>query len=398
LIIFEPQAIGHHMHYVRHVAKEALKRDHNVKLATFQSSLEHPATAKLMEECGLIETVILSEDEENYWRPRISDDNPVKRKLSFHRMFVENYRKLCVSKDDIVFVPFLDYVDYAMAVLGSPFGESRWGGLVFCPEYYSTSPNIIASRSRLNWLRKLLLNSLLEKKSMKALFTINSVLYSSLSESAGGYGQKLWYVPEPVEFTGSGERGEARRRLKLSAEGTVILVYGELSPRKGIGALLSATRHPMFPEDVRILLAGPQDVHTRRMLSSPVVKDLRREGRLHEINRYLTGQDEYDVFKAADIVWLGYRGFYGRSAVLFQAGRMGLPVIACKSGEIGFFTRKYGLGLTVNVGDRRDVAEAVTSLVQDKALADGYGRKGVDFSEDHTADRFAKIICDGLGL
>jgi glycosyltransferase involved in cell wall biosynthesis len=398
MIIFEPYPAGHRMHYVRYIAAEALKRGRGVNLVTFQSSLEHPATQKLVEECKEVEVIIISEKLEEYWRPKLNNRNFVKRKVNHHRMFVEKYRKLSVGKEDVIFVPYLDYFDFAAAVLGAPFGDSAWGGIVFCPEFYSTYPRIIAPKSNLNWLRRILYNQLIENEKLKAMHTVNPVLYNNLSKSDLISREKLFYVPVPVEVEGSGDKGRARERLGFPQEGVFMLVYGELTAKKGIGALLSAMNHALFPEDVKVILAGPQDARVAKLLSSRGCDDLRRAGRLFEVNRFLIGQEEYDVFKASDMVWLGYRGVFGQSDVLFQAGRMRLPVVAARHGVVGFMVRKHDLGLTVRVGDSRDVADAVTALVQDTALASRYAKQGFESARQHTRENFAKKICDSLGF
>ena len=119
---------------------------------------------------------------------------------------------------------------------------------------------------------------------------------------------------------------------------------------------------------------------------------MREAGRIYEMNRFLSDEEEHAVFRAADIAWLGYRGHYGQSAVLVQATMMGLPIIACDEGLIGWQVRVHGLGPTVNISDTRAVSEALSRLAHDRRFSASCGENGKGFSTSHGLDNFSRII------
>lgn len=168
--------------------------------------------------------------------------------------------------------------------------------------------------------------------------------------------------------------------------------------RKGIDALLNAIQRVDFPQEICLLLAGKQDDDVRCLLASEDVRVLREAGRLREIDAFLDDEDEYRVFRAADIVWMGYRGHYGSSGVLTQAGTMRLPVVACDVGLIDWMTREYELGLTVAVDDARSVAAALGTLTSNRALYQNLGENGRKLAARHNGEFFAKEICDAVSL
>ena len=83
-----------------------------------------------------------------------------------------------------------------------------------------------------------------------------------------------------------------------------------------------------------------QEAKIQALLKSRKGSQLTMSERLHQINKFLSDEEEYLVFKASDIVWLGYREHYTMSGVIIQACRMGLPVISCKEGVVGWLTKK----------------------------------------------------------
>jgi glycosyltransferase involved in cell wall biosynthesis len=77
---------------------------------------------------------------------------------------------------------------------------------------------------------------------------------------------------------------------------------------------------------------------------------------------------------------------------------MGLPVIACEEGIIGWRTRKHQLGLSVAVDDLQAVVEAINRLARDRGLSDEFGRNGRRYSAGFSVDNFTRVVCDELHL
>lgn len=401
LMILEPHCNGHRMQYVRWIAREAVARGHVVQLATFANCLDHPLYLAAQRECrGCIQTLILPHNEDLQKGTLL--DQPglsklVKRELDYHRLYSTFFRQLSANqRPDLVFVPYLDYCAYAMALLQSPFGDVPWGGIVMRPSFHLGPMGIAGPRSRLHWPKEKLFFRLLRNKALRALFSIDEALVRYVHQNEPGLATRLHFLPDPAEFNGTGSRKAARQKLGIPNDAVVVLVYGSLTTRKGIDSLLLATQQDNFPQQVHVLLAGRRDAKVRELLLSSPARMLREAGRLHEYDGFLSDEEQHTVFRAADVVWLGYKEHYAMSGVLVQAGAMGLPVVASTEGLVGWLTRKYKLGLDVPVDDAKAVAEAIASLAQSPGASSEYGENGRHFAALHTPENFGKALNDAL--
>ena len=399
LLILEPHSEGHHLRYVRWISGEAVGRGYDVWLATSDACFEHPAYHALQKECGTsLRTVMLPEGGSKP-RPR-NVLGSLKLQLHYRRLFGECYRRLSRSeRPDYVFIPYLDYCNYAMALLGSPFDDTPWGGLVITPIFHLRDQGLGVPASPLEQAKEKLFLRLLDDRSLRAAYTFDETLIQQVRrEGHPKAAGRLRFLPEPTELDGTHTRESARRDLRIPSDATVILVYGMLDYSKGIDALLAATGNGVFPEDTVVLLAGLQDAETKEMLSSPRARALRESGRLYERDEYLYGESEHAVFQASDIVWVGYRDQYISSGVLIQAARIGLPIVACDEGLIKWLTQRYGLGLVVGVDDTRAVAGVVSRLAGNSDLSKELGGNGRRFATAHTVERFRRDIGEELLL
>ena len=147
---------------------------------------------------------------------------------------------------------------------------------------------------------------------------------------------------------------------------------------------------------MQVLLAGKQDAEIERLLESI---DSRVRKRIHTKNCYVTSEEELAAFKSADCVWLGYSGHYQMSGVLVQAGRAGIPVIACKEGLIGYYAAKLGNGILVDSRDSESVSGALARMVlRPNELRRGvqeavklFAKHNVGAAVDAIADVFRKM-------
>ena len=281
-------------------------------------------------------------------------------------------------------------------MLGSPFANTPWAGLVMRTGFHQTSWGINAPTSRINLIKERLFFRLLRNSFLRALFTIDVTLKEYTEKLSLPYSSRLVYIPDITETKRSMSQEQARRALRISKQGFMVLVYGSLSLRKGIQTLIRAMQDDNFPLDWHLLLAGKQDQNVQSFLKSPFATKLKIEGRIHQINRYLNADEENMVFSATDVVWLGYQGHYHMSGVLVQAGTMGLPVLACEEGLIGWLTKRYASGIVVSASSPSSVAKAITELSRNKKGAQQYGENGRKAYASHTLENFSKIVLESI--
>jgi len=393
LLVIEPNMGGHYGVYLRWIVRGALGRNLRVFIATFENSLDHPIFKTMLDECEETPEIITLPSPATDWLQKFGLCGLARREIFYRRLFERFYDKAVQKRmPDLVFLPFLDYCAYAIGLLGSPFGRTPWAGIVMRPAFHYKEVGIIGPRSLLLLPKQLLFLRMLQQKKLEAMFTIDPSLYEYLSIRAPSCPEKVYYLRDPGEFEGDISKETARQLMHIPKEAVVILVYGTIDYRKSVDILLSAAADPHFPADVHILLAGRHVSVVTRLLSSPLAKSLKSSGRLHQMNKFLNDDEEYMVFKASDIAWLGYRGHYTMSGMLGKAGLMGLPVIACKEGLIGWFTKKYKLGVALNNLDKKGVIDAINRLLLDKEKLFKFGNAARKCFAEHTTNNFVADI------
>ena len=368
LLVIELNMGGHYGVYLRRIVRGALERDYRVFIGTFEDNQGHPLFKSILDEGqGTLEVITLPTPTTDYMS-NTGTGGLLCRELAYRKLFRRFYHKtLQRARPDFVFLPFLDYCVYAIGLLGSPFGHTPWAGLAMRPAFHFKKMGIIGPRSLLLLPKQLLFLRMLQQKNFRALFTFDPSLYEYLKNKSSSCAEKVYYLRDPAEFEGDLRKEDARTLLQIPKEAVVILAYGTINYRKWVGILLSVAADPDFPSTVHILLAGQQGPDAERLLRSNLGERLMSSGRLHEINKFLADEVEYMVFKASDIAWLGYCGHYTMSGgILVQAGRMGLPAIACKEGLIGWFAKKYDIGVVIKNFNEKGIIEALQKLVANK--------------------------------
>ncbi len=368
VLIFEPHAIGHHGPYLQWMATGLVERGFEVTIVTLPETMAHPsmrALAKTAFNKGAGLQLIGAA------APRALPSGEmggalslVAREHAYWRLFRAWYKAYANNvSPDVVYLPYLDYCLYAIGLLGSPFDDCPWAGLTMRPSFHYRAMGVMAPRPALAGVKKALFFRVLREHHLHKLLTIDEPLANYLTDTRK-VSNKASFFPEPAEFVELPARSEAKRMFSLASERKLILLYGAVTARKGVVELLRALATPMFSPVVDVLLAGKvSEPGVLEMLAEPWVRTLRDAGRLKILDRFIEPAEEFTLFAAADIIWLGYWGHYNASGVLVQAANAGRPLLACEEGVLGWQTQRHGLGRTVNPADTAEVAAAVDALL-----------------------------------
>ena len=172
-----------------------------------------------------------------------------------------------------------------------------------------------------------------------------------------------------------------------------IFFLGRHEPRKGLAVLLEAMRS--MPSDVTLWVAGdgPQTAELR----SATAGDRRIEwlGRISdaEVARRFAGADVYCAPS------LGGESF---GVVLLEAMAAGAPVVASNLAGYRGVVRSGVEGLLVPPGDPHALAEALSAVLRQPALADqltdGCEARALSFSMEALAERYVEIYARALDL
>lgn len=398
ILIIEPFVQGHHGAYLHWIVRAFLQRGHAVQLATFEPSLSHPSMQELLSNYGNQLTIITKE----FHAFGTFDGNLIRMAADMivFRRLVGHFYALALKNSRIAFVllPYLDYCTYALAIAGSPFGSTPWGGITMRTAFHYAAMGVKAPSSRVDPIKRRLFCRLLRDPYLRALFTIDETLFEYAQVWPADARSRLVYLPDLATTKKAIARAAARERLKIAQDALIILVYGSLAKRKGIEALLRASEHSDFPSCCHVFLAGRQDSAAMEILRSSCALRLRQAGRLHEIPHHLSEEEENLIFSASDAVWLGYLDHYQMSGVLVQAGMMGLPSIACQEGLIGWLTARHQSGVVVPMTDPPGIARQIRELFETPGRARECGNNGRKAYASHTEQCAASILLQAIGV
>jgi glycosyltransferase involved in cell wall biosynthesis len=394
LLIVEPEGTGHHMAlYVRLLVRSAVKRGWEIHLLTTAMAIRHPAFKLVQSECKQLVIHLMPNFElahNRSWPGLLLDQ------FRCYMAILLGFKDIIPSEaPDFIYIVNIDHIDKIMAILGTPFGKFKFSGMMMNIKFHRNQMQI-GSSSRSDWLYEKLFLKVLKIKTLKYLTVIDEPFshYARRSEEPG-YG-KLILVPDVGDLHGNISVMNARTFLGIPDNSFAILVYGALTPKKGVEQLLQAVS-AFDLSDVVVVLAGVQDDRIRELLSEPLAMDLITTGHLLVFQGFHNEVQEYRVFRAANAVWVGYIGnSFGSSGVLYQSCSIGVPVLATSNGLVGWLVKQHKVGLTFDPTVVEDVAKSITLLLNDPNLMGVLSENAEVLAMSHTAIKFGDAICDAI--
>ncbi len=395
LLIIEPEATGHHMAlYVKLIVRSAIARGWCIQLLTTKKALEHPAFELVKREISDGMDIFLMDEVTR--KNHTTSLSLLWKQKRLYESIASSFSKIPHNqRADVIYVVNFDYFEKILALRGSPFNSVPFIGMMMNVKYHRQKMGI-GPNSRSDWLYEQLFRRILRIPTLQSITVIDECFLTYTQQSRHKEYQKIQFVPDVGELFGNESRELARNELNLQQESFVILVYGSLSERKGIKELLKAVSM-LGQSQITVLLAGEQDEKIQQQLCASLAQQLVGRGCLIESLGFHDERREYRVFRASDVVWLGYvGGARGSSGVLYQAGSIGLPILATNEGLIGWLTKRHGIGLTVNPTDCHAVARAINQLSVDKEFTKECGQHNRDLAKLHSGEKFGDDVCNAI--
>lgn len=308
----------------------------------------------------------------------------------------ELFRPWQMVVDAIYCVNFDDF-DKAYAVLGSPFGAVPVHGMLMHPRFHHRSIGVNGPCTRSDFIYTLMFRRMLRHALLGTVFTIDETLVDFSRLRYGVLSEKVCYVPDPVVLGVPADHDEsARNRLGIPDEAFVVLLFGALSARKGLGTAVESCLRACSDTPIHLVVAGYPDDSAKAILSGRAADELRRAGRLTEILEYVDEPVERDLYQTADLVWVAYENFWSMSGVMLTAHAFGKPVLGCDVGLIGAFLRKHRSGIPIVPGDPLQIeAQLRWAMVNSESLL-AMGARGEMAVAEHTPARFSSLIIDRI--
>lgn len=392
VLILELGADGHHPFYVRLLLESGLADEAHIVLAGQPGLFTHRAIA----ECPVaFERYPLELGLEHHLLWASSPTAVFRRSWILGSIYRSAHAELSRNAPvDLVIVPYLDDCLLGLAAPRRPFGATPWISITMRTMFHFDAMGVSAPAQRFAPLRRWLTYRLLRQPTNAALLTIDPTLAQFASTQQRPMFRKIHYLPDPAPLhLPTLSQREARAQLGIPLDVRLVLIYGDISSRKGIFSLVEAAADPQCSARIHLLLAG-RNRQAERLAATSGWQALIAQHRIHLLEGFMDDAQERLLLAAADCMWVGYIDFYGVSSVMAMAARNAMPVIASDHGLVGYLCRNHGLGALVEPRDIGSIVTALNRLVNEPEFFTRAGHNGVAVFQDHAPIEFQRRVMD----
>jgi glycosyltransferase involved in cell wall biosynthesis len=338
ILVYEPQVDGHHVGWLRFITEDLLGANFSLTLAldTRDSAMKrvHEQMADLLPRVKIIS----ARDEKN--------------KISLARVAE------CLRESGASLAFLANFNDVASTLLRrAAFGflpdknlRGRFGGIYFRPLFLGAkwSPN--------QQIKKTGFRRLLHQNCLNPLLMIDPFLCETAQKTFPD--APIFLLADPIPENFFADREISRRQFNLPENKIVFLFYGGGYKRKGLHLVAEAMRELPPETNAFLLCAGVQPKNEKLARD---LEMLRAQGRAEIVNRYVSAEEEKQLFAACDVVLLPYIRHLDGSGVLSRAAGANRPVIASDEYLIGHVVRKYEMG---NLFESENVRELKSAMLR----------------------------------
>ena len=245
------------------------------------------------------------------------------------------------------------------------------------------------------------LQQVLQKKRLNWLLSLDRFAVDYLKKRDAK--AKVVALADPVEstLTSAVNREQFKESLGIDKHRQVGLIFGALTPRKGIYPLLDAIKilSPEQAEQFCLLLVGAANPIEKQRIRLEVAA-LRQSCSVQIIEHYAFVSEDVipDYFKVSDIVLAPYQRHVGMSGILLLAAAAQKPVLSADYGLMGKLVSYHQLGLTVDASDPQAISHRLAQLVRSGVNKVGDRKMMADFAAQNNWEIFARTIVQQMGL
>ncbi len=343
ILIYEPRVEGHHVGWLRFITDDLLNAGFQLTLALdtrpeARKRIEGQM-ADLLPRLKIIPAIAETSDEAKTGSPA--------------------HVAACLKKSGAARVLLAHFNDIASALLRrAAWGlmpdaslRGRLGGIYLRPQFLTA--NALAPNQA---IKKLGFHRLIQNGWLNPLLLCDPQLCAAAQTKYPGAPISFLADPYPENF--SADRAASRKQFNLPDDKFVLLFYGGGYKRKGLHLAVEAMLKMPAPGKAFMLCAGLQPKNEKLARD---LEGLRAQGRAAIINRYVSAEEEKQLFAAGDAVLLPYINHQGTSGVLSCSAGAGRPVIASDEHFIGRVVRQYRMGWLFESGNVAQLQTAIAS-------------------------------------
>ena len=384
ILIFEPDASGHHSGYLYHLIINFLQNDYSYKLIILVSPdffLKHPQIIQKTLS-PRVQWIKFSEKEFVEWK---------KPKSVFKRSVLEWDLFCQYAKKYNSVLGFFMYIDYLqLAVLTQPAPPCPISGILFRPTLVNYPAN--SWKERLNyWRKNITLRYFVKNKNLDSLFNLDPFATDYILKNWNT--EKVKFLPDPVQlYPTTKTKSEVKTSLGIDESKTVFLIFGFLDSRKGIADVMKAIGKISGETSQKgcLLIVGPWEENERKLFNIQLPKIQQTTNfQIVVKDGFVKDEDIQQYFKVADYAFALYNKHFGMSAIMVRAAAAQKPLISSNFGLIGKIVVENELGITID----NDLKEKLEMLLNNE-ISVGNKEKMRAFAELNQADNYAKVILE----
>ena len=384
ILIFEPDASGHHSGYLYHLIINFLQNDYSYKLIILVSPdffLKHPQIIQKTLS-PRVQWIKFSEKEFVEWK---------KPKSVFKRSVLEWDLFCQYAKKYNSVLGFFMYIDYLqLAVLTQPAPPCSISGILFRPTLVNYPAN--SWKERLNyWRKNITLKYFVKNKNLDSLFNLDPFATDYILKNWNT--EKVKFLPDPVQlYPTTKTKSEVKTSLGIDESKTVFLIFGFLDSRKGIADVMKAIGKISGETSQKgcLLIVGPWEENERKLFNIQLPKIQQTTNfQIVVKDGFVKDEDIQQYFKVADYAFALYNKHFGMSAIMVRAAAAQKPLISSNFGLIGKIVVENELGITID----NDLKEKLEMLLNNE-ISIGNKEKMRAFAELNQADNYAKVILE----
>jgi D-inositol-3-phosphate glycosyltransferase len=194
---------------------------------------------------------------------------------------------------------------------------------------------------------------------------------------------------------------EAKEYIGVPPCGRMLLFVGRIEPLKGLDVLIEAIgiirQNDVFKENpfCLVIIGGETEGGVEQTnIEMSRIKSLSEQYGLRDLVTFLgkRSQDSLPYYYSAAeavVVPSQYESF---GMVALEAMACGKPVVASQIGGLAYLVQDGVTGFTVPVDDPMELADRITSLLQDPDLRDRMGKQAVLVAKDYAWDKIASKL------
>lgn len=226
--------------------------------------------------------------------------------------------------------------------------------------------------------------------------------------------RKIFVVEEEVKRELCRQFGDLERKIvvveKLTFDSKPLIIHskrrgaktrflfpGAIRVAKGILIYLKAIKDLNGYEGMEILLAGAIEENNKSMINNEILKSQELLGGSFKfIEEHLSNDRYYESLKEADYLVLPYlKKFYvGRaSSVIYDAIKVGTPIIAPDFGMFKDYINRFGIGLFFKAEDPVSLAKVMLHASKSNlSFEEGFVKAYQEFSSERFRENFTKVF------